>query len=67
MNEENVSVWNKNTNDLTVGDVVKVNVMIMAVAAAIPLTMAAGATVAEKVRIRRAQKALEAEPNVIDV
>ena len=46
--EENTSLWNKKTSDLTVGDIVKVNIIVPAVVLGGMFAFGAAANVASK-------------------
>lgn len=65
MNEEvQPKLLNKNVNDLTVGDALKINLVVLAVMVAIPSAVIACAVVTERVRIwkeARKNKKFEAE------
>lgn len=58
MNEETVKLMNKNVNDLTVGDALKINGAILAVMVAIPLTITGVAAGKEKVASMLKQRKL---------
>lgn len=47
--DEKTKLMNKSLNDLTVGDAVKINVGLVAIAVAIPVTLAMAASFADKV------------------
>lgn len=46
--DENTSLMNKNVNDLTVGDALKINLVILAAMAAIPVSVCAVVEVKER-------------------
>lgn len=48
MTENQTKLMDKNVNDLTVGDALKINLVVVAVAVAIPGTFLAGAAIKDK-------------------
>lgn len=62
-NDIETTFWNKKSNDVTVGDTIKIVAAVSAISIAVPavfLGVVAGvAKIGEKIQIRRSKKALE--------
>jgi hypothetical protein len=64
MTENKTSLMDKNVNDLTVGDALKINLAVVGACVAVPFVIYGVTTVTDKVNAVRAQrKATRAEKN----
>jgi hypothetical protein len=61
--EENIKLMNKNVNDLTVGDALKINGAILAVMVAVPLTITAASAAKEKFTVWNTNRKLNKSEN----